>query len=233
MSKATRNVFLGQLDENLTESELRDDLSRFGPIDQVKIVRDKGIGFVHFLSILTAMKVVSTLSTEPAWLGKRIGYGKDRCAYVPRAQQAAVQAAQAQAAAALGHTLGMPGAPFSAFNAQSPVALYGAKFGSPAFAQNGFGSPMGGMGMGINGGGSPEWIGTSSLAGQGNRCVYMGGIPDQATTEDVCNVIKGGLLQQVKYMPDKHIAVSYGLFGVILETALIGSSRAATVHHLC
>lgn len=97
-SKATRNVYLGGLDENLSESELRDDLSRFGPIDQVKIVRDKSIGFVHFLSITAAMKVgfsivkrlsatdcerpvlqvVNTLPTEPGWAGKRVGYGKVR-----------------------------------------------------------------------------------------------------------------------------------------------------------
>lgn len=57
MAKATRNVYLGGLEESVTESQLRDDLSRFGPIDQVKIVRDKGIGFVHFLSITVAMRV--------------------------------------------------------------------------------------------------------------------------------------------------------------------------------
>jgi hypothetical protein len=61
MAKATRNVYLGGLDDSLTESELRDDLCRFGPIDQVKIVRDKGIGFVHFLSIGAAMKVGSNV----------------------------------------------------------------------------------------------------------------------------------------------------------------------------
>lgn len=56
-SNASRNVYLGGLDENLTEEQLRDDLSRFGLIDQVKIVRDKNIGFVHFLSISVATKV--------------------------------------------------------------------------------------------------------------------------------------------------------------------------------
>ena len=56
-SNASRNVYLGGLDENMTEEQLRDDLSRFGLIDQVKIVRDKNIGFVHFLSISTATKV--------------------------------------------------------------------------------------------------------------------------------------------------------------------------------
>lgn len=40
---ATRNVYLGNLDETVTEQSLRDDLSRFGPIDQVKIVRGKDV----------------------------------------------------------------------------------------------------------------------------------------------------------------------------------------------
>jgi RNA recognition motif-containing protein len=59
-SNASRNVYLGGLDENMTEEQLRDDLSRFGLIDQVKIVRDKNIGFVHFLSISIATKVRPT-----------------------------------------------------------------------------------------------------------------------------------------------------------------------------
>lgn len=56
-SNASRNVYLGGLDEGMTEEMLRDELSRFGLIDQVKIVRDKNIGFVHFLSISVATKV--------------------------------------------------------------------------------------------------------------------------------------------------------------------------------
>lgn len=56
-SGASRNVYLGGLEEGMSEEQLRDDLSRFGLIDQVKIVRDKNIGFVHFLSISTATKV--------------------------------------------------------------------------------------------------------------------------------------------------------------------------------
>ena len=56
-SNASRNVYVGGLDENMTEEQLRDELSRFGLIDQVKIVRDKNNGFVHFLSIAVATKV--------------------------------------------------------------------------------------------------------------------------------------------------------------------------------
>ena len=57
-SHATRNVYIGKLDENENEATLRDYFSReFGPIDQVKVVRDKNCGFIHFLSIAVAMKV--------------------------------------------------------------------------------------------------------------------------------------------------------------------------------
>lgn len=64
-SNASRNVYLGGLDENMTEEQLRDELSRFGLIDQVKIVRDKNIGFVHFLSISVATKVFWLFIPEP------------------------------------------------------------------------------------------------------------------------------------------------------------------------
>ena len=56
-SNVSRNVYLGGLDECTTEEQLRDDLSRFGLIDQVKIMQDKNIGFIHFLSIAVATKV--------------------------------------------------------------------------------------------------------------------------------------------------------------------------------
>ncbi|EPQ55306.1 hypothetical protein GLOTRDRAFT_121493 [Gloeophyllum trabeum ATCC 11539] len=172
-SNASRNVYLGGLDENMTEEALRDDLSRFGLIDQVKIVRDKNIGFVHFLSIATANKVVNTLPTEPAWAGKRVNYGKDRCAYIPKSQQAAAQAAQAAAA----QSLVSQAAPFS-----SPFTPYAANF-------------------------SPEAMGMGGMGGQGlNRTVYLGNIHPETTTEDLCNAIRGGVLQSIRYMPDKHIA---------------------------
>ena len=85
----------------MTEEQLRDDLSRFGLINQVKIVRDKNIDFMHFLSISTTTKVVTTLPMEPAWVGKRVKYGKDCCTYVPKLQQAATAAVKVAAAQSL------------------------------------------------------------------------------------------------------------------------------------
>lgn len=173
-SGATRNVYLGNLDETVTEQSLRDDLSRFGPIDQVKIVRDKNIGFVHFLSIAVAIKVVQTLVTEPEWATKRINFGKDRCAYVPKNQHQQQQ--HNMAAAAMG----------------SMAANYGG---------------FGGYGNDAAGSLSPLVMAASGdpNAQPGNRTVYLGNIHPDITTEEICNAIRGGILQEIRYIPDKHI----------------------------
>jgi hypothetical protein len=48
----------------------------------------------------------------------------------------------------------------------------------------------------------------------GNRTVYLGNIHPETSTEDLYNSIRGGVLQSVRYMADKHIAVSF--FGCLL-----------------
>ncbi|KAG8693083.1 hypothetical protein FRC09_010754 [Ceratobasidium sp. 395] len=183
-SNASRNVYLGGLDENTTEEQLRDDLSRFGLIDQVKIVRDKNIGFVHFLSISVATKVVATLPTEPAWAGKRVNYGKDRCAYVPKSQQT-----QGNAMATAAATAGLTG--FTPFSPMAPTGAFG-------LSVPGFESPT-----------SPAFAMAAAAAAAGsqmNRTVYLGNIHPETTSEDLCNAIRGGVLQSIRYMQDKHIA---------------------------
>ncbi|KAK7472188.1 hypothetical protein VKT23_000310 [Stygiomarasmius scandens] len=201
-SNASRNVYIGGLDENMTEEQLRDELSKYGLIDQVKIVRDKNIGFVHFLSIAVANKVVAQLPSEPGWSGKRVNYGKDRCAYIPKSQQAAAQQAQAaaaqslvaQSAAAAAAAVGVPqsmGAPSSngavVASPFTPYTPFGAADALQAMAAASA-VGMGGVGQGVN------------------RTVYLGNIHPETTTEDLCNAIRGGVLQSIRYMQDKHIA---------------------------
>ncbi|KAI9480989.1 MAG: hypothetical protein EXX96DRAFT_564974 [Benjaminiella poitrasii] len=77
---ATRNVYLGRLDEKDTEDRIRTALSQFGPIEQVRVIPEKSIAFVHFLSIHSATKCVSQLPDDPEWKEKRISYGRDHCA---------------------------------------------------------------------------------------------------------------------------------------------------------
>ena len=195
--QASRNVYFGQLDEHVTEETLRSSLSKFGPIDQVKLIREQNIAFVHFLSIQTAMKVVTTLPMSPEWSKYRINYGKDRCAYVPKGQQQ-IQAHNHQAAAmglATAMWLGYPTS-YSNYGHVPPCYLdAGAEMNTtsdgstPARLQ---GHPLGNV--------EPQ------LHQFGNRTVYLGNLHPDTTAEDICNHVRGGILQSIRYMPDRHIA---------------------------
>ncbi|KAF2862375.1 hypothetical protein K470DRAFT_256011 [Piedraia hortae CBS 480.64] len=175
-SNASRNVYLGNLPEGTTEEELREDLSKFGPIDTVKIVREKAIGFVHFLSIGNAIKAVAGLPQLPKWQPPRkVYYGKDRCAYVSKTQQQ--NAAQYLGIApGYAHTLnGTDRELISNALAQQSVAA----------------AAVATTAGGIN--------------NLGNRTVYLGNIHPETTIEEICNVVRGGLLHHIRYIPDKHI----------------------------
>ena len=175
-SGASRNVYLGNLPETVTDAELREDLGKFGPIDTVKIVREKAIGFVHFLSISNAIKAVAQLPQEPKWQApRRVYYGKDRCAYVSKTQQQ--NAAQ---------FLGIPAGYQNTLNAHDKDMI------SNTLAQQ----SMQAAAVATSAGG---------LNNLGNRTVYLGNIHPETTIEEICNVVRGGLLHHIRYIPDKHI----------------------------
>ncbi|KAK9456475.1 hypothetical protein V1511DRAFT_457514 [Dipodascopsis uninucleata] len=174
-SGASRNVYLGNLPETITEDEIREDLGRFGPIDTIKLVREKPIGFVHFLSISSAIKAVQQLPQEPKWSNRKVYYGKDRCAYVSKTQQQ-------NAAQFLGIT---PGYEHLVANADRDMI-------SNALAQQSAAA-------------AAVVTTTGGMANLGNRTVYLGSIHPDTTLEEICNVIRGGLLHHIRYIPDKHI----------------------------
>ncbi|KAL5383676.1 hypothetical protein DPSP01_005781 [Paraphaeosphaeria sporulosa] len=175
-SGASRNVYLGNLSEDVTEEELREDLSKFGPIDTVKIVREKAIGFVHFLSIGNAIKAVAQLPQEPKWQApRRVYYGKDRCAYVSKTQQ---QNAAQYLGIAPGYAHVLNGADRDMIsNALAQQSVAAAAVATSAGGVNNL----------------------------GNRTVYLGNIHPETTIEEICNVVRGGLLHHIRYIPDKHI----------------------------
>ena len=175
-SGASRNVYLGNLPDTVTDAELREDLGKFGPIDTVKIVREKAIGFVHFLSIGNAIKAVAQLPQEPKWQApRRVYYGKDRCAYVSKTQQ---QNAAQYLGIAPGYAHVLNGADKDLIsNALAQQSVAAAAVATTAG-------------------------GVSNL---GNRTVYLGNIHPETTIEEICNVVRGGLLHHIRYIPDKHI----------------------------
>ncbi|KAK4141635.1 uncharacterized protein C8A04DRAFT_30745 [Dichotomopilus funicola] len=175
-SGASRNVYLGNLPEDISDEELREDLGKFGAIDTVKIVREKNIAFVHFLSIANAIKAVSQLPQEAKWQApRRVYYGKDRCAYVSKTQQ---QNAAQYLGIAPGYAHMLTGADRDLIsNALAQQSVAAAAVATTA----------GGIGN------------------LGNRTIYLGNIHPETTIEEICNVVRGGLLHHIRYIPDKHI----------------------------
>ncbi|KFH40894.1 RNA-binding protein-like protein [Hapsidospora chrysogenum ATCC 11550] len=175
-SGASRNVYLGNLPEEITEDEIREDLGKFGAIDTVKLVREKNIAFVHYLSIANAIKAVGQLPQEPKWQApRRVYYGKDRCAYVSKTQQ---QNAAQYLGISPGYAHMLTGADrdlISSALAQQSVAA----------------AAVATTAGGIN--------------NLGNRTIYLGNIHPETTIEEICNVVRGGLLHHIRYIPDKHI----------------------------
>lgn len=175
-SGASRNVYLGNLPEELSEEELRDDLAKFGAIDTIKLVREKSIAFVHYLSIANAIKAVTQLPQEAKWQApRRVYYGKDRCAYVSKTQQ---QNAAQYLGIAPGYAHMLTGADRDLIsNALAQQSVAAAAVATTA--------------GGIN--------------NLGNRTIYLGNIHPETTIEEICNVVRGGLLHHIRYIPDKHI----------------------------
>src|SRR5262249_3219748 len=65
-----------------------------------------------------------------------------------------------------------------------------------------------------------------------NRTVYLGNIHPETTTEDLCNAIRGGVLQSIRDMHDKHIAVSLSLPPAFLNLKLLHSSSRSLIRLL-
>lgn len=173
---ATRNVYIGNLPKDYTEQNLINDLYEYGTIDTIKILPEKGVAFIHFCSILSAVKVVSNLSFKNEFYkDKKIYYGKDRCAFITKTQQH-------NAAQYLGLAPGMEHLVTNADRDFISFALLQQSAAAAAVATTAGGA--------------------NNL---GNRTVYLGNLPRDVKIEEICNVVRGGLLQMVKYLEDRHV----------------------------
>ncbi|KAF3992562.1 hypothetical protein FT663_01427 [Candidozyma haemuli var. vulneris] len=177
---ATRNVYLGNLNnpvtgEMITEAELREDLSSFGVIDCIKVIPDKGIAFIHFLSILSAIRCVANLPLKEKYLDKKCFYGKDRCAFITKTQQH-------NAAQYLGLAPGM----------EHVVTAADREFISSALVQQSAAAAQ----IATQAGGANNL---------GNRTVYLGNLHQESSVEEICNVVRGGLLQSIRFLSERHV----------------------------
>ncbi len=106
---------------------------------------------------------------------KKIFYGKDRCAFITKTQQH-------NAAQYLGLAPGMEHLVTNADREFISSTLLQQSAAAAAIATTAGGA--------------------NNL---GNRTVYLGNLPKDIKVEEICNVVRGGLLQNVKYLHDRHV----------------------------
>ncbi|KAI8141358.1 hypothetical protein BJV82DRAFT_670641 [Fennellomyces sp. T-0311] len=181
---ASRNVFLGSLDGSVTEQYLHEQLARFGEIEHIKLIKDKDIAFVHFLSTSSAIKCVTTLPTETQWASRRVNYGRDRCA--PSKSSSSPSSSSSSSYMPI-----FPSSTSYPLQVRFPSVSYDPYTGAPVETYPA--SPV-------------AATGTASLMGIANRTIYLGNIHPDTTCEEICNVVRGGILSQIRYLSDKHIA---------------------------
>ncbi|ODV85884.1 hypothetical protein CANARDRAFT_197738 [[Candida] arabinofermentans NRRL YB-2248] len=172
---ATRNVYLGNLEESTTEYELAQDLEEYGPIDTIKILGDKKIAFVHFTSILSAIRCVQSLPLVEKYKDRKVFYGKDRCAFITKTQQH--NAAQ---------YLGLNP------NSENLLNQVDRDLIANALVQQSNAAAV----IATSAGGS------SNL---GNRTIYLGNLHPDSTIEEICNVVRGGILQNIRLINERHV----------------------------
>ncbi|KAJ3285246.1 hypothetical protein HDU79_007475 [Rhizoclosmatium sp. JEL0117] len=223
LNGSCRNVYIGQCDETVTEESLRTEFEPFGPIDQIRVIPDKHIAFVHLCSVAQAMKAVATLPNRPFFAGKKVNYGKDRCGNMLIGNSApgnnpghgnnmggngAMHLGGNNMGGAMGMGMGMNG-----MGGMNPVAA------AMGMMNNGMGMGLGmlgagnvgGMGVGnsLGGGFDPAafaMMGNGGIPMNPQRTLYLGGLHPDATPKDICDVLRGGLVQKVNFLPEKNTA---------------------------
>jgi len=178
-SGATRNIYVGNIDESVTDDFLRHVFSRFGPIDCVDVIAAKRIAFVHFCSLQDALKCKEALNNDPQWSRFRTNFGPDRCAAGSKHKKYADRASRSAATGMGASVRGWSGTAGQAGGYSQP------KFGGQAY---------------------PATAGFEMAPSNGIRTVWLGGITEDMSAHDICNVVRGGLVDEVRMLREKKCA---------------------------
>ena len=122
---ASRNVYVGNLDETWTEERLRQDFSEYGEIELVNALREKSCAFVNFTNIANAIKAIEAIRSREDYQRFKVNFGKDRCGNAPRQNNQSGQHAQQQYHGQERDSLG------------SPSPINGTSLHAPSVSQHG------------------------------------------------------------------------------------------------
>jgi len=195
---ASRNVFIGGSVDRTSEEYLRDSLSRFGQIDCVDMLPAKKIAFVHFAAITSAIACKEALQADAQWKDFRLNYGKDRCCPDAKGRPHGASMAGAAVRRPVTHVpapavFGGNYPPTAGFTPAAP-----SPYATPAPAP--YAPPP--TPYSAAAAAPPPFAAYGGLA-VGERTVYLGGVGEETNLKDVLDNVYGGMIDQVKILPEK------------------------------
>jgi RNA recognition motif-containing protein len=176
---ASRNLFVGNVTDLVNEDMLMQLFSRFGPFENISIIRQKGIAFVNLTSIRNALAAKSALDGAELG-GKRIkvNFAKEKVGLKPGSVRRPTRPFMAVGEAAQGPSAGY----------YAPVAPLGPP---PQFF------PSQG----------PEFEPFVNNPTSGPRGIYLGNVHADVTPHDLCKLAnRFGALESVKIVEGKQCA---------------------------
>lgn len=183
MQGATRVVYVANATPDVTAERLAHDLSPYGTVEQSRVIPQKRIAFAHMTSVQDAVKAVTSFQFHDYWKQFRVNYGKDRCdrpTSLGRKSTNNPYETAASAPAVLPPQQITPSQSHS-MGGSSTISIHGeldSKSHSMSHAQ----PPL-------------------------PRVVYLGGLAEGTTCEDICNFVRaGGNLYSVRILPEKNCA---------------------------
>ncbi|ORZ40537.1 hypothetical protein BCR44DRAFT_37690 [Catenaria anguillulae PL171] len=222
---ATRNVYITGIHPTTPVAEIYADMEPFGMLDQVRVIPPRGehtmaIGFVHFASIHSAISCVQTLaSVNPKYYGRKVAYGKDRCAPggansmvqrsgvrggvmngqgaaggMPQQQQQLMQ--QQQQPYGDGYVQG-PSGGYGAPSSSAPLAAPASAAYSTIWPEDPTLTVTNNLSYMCSGQMSPLDAHAKLNPTGSARTLYFGNLPEDVIPEDVCNVVRAGLIERV------------------------------------
>lgn len=243
---ATRNVYIGSLSEDFTVEKIQSIMSPFGTVEKVNIVRDKRIAFVHFTCISMAMKAVEAFQADPEWADRRVSYGRDRCVRQDKQQPFGNKSNGASGYGYFDSNGNSRGAMSPTSSAQR-FHYQNAHERDFQMVQHAQQLADGGSQMNMlarlsqmyqNMYPSQQFYdafgreAVESSPSFDNRTIYLGSVHQDTTIEEICNVVRGGILQHIRYLTDRHIAfITFIYPGDALNFYQMASVQGVMIHN--
>ncbi|GMM32219.1 hypothetical protein DAMA08_049640 [Martiniozyma asiatica (nom. inval.)] len=223
---ATRTICISKLPMNINKQTLLKELGKFGEIECIRHVVSKNAAFISYFSIANSMKCVDQLPLSDSFLSScKIFYSSDSLGYYQSSQLHKVDEVENE-----GDELNFKNNEQDhgeeEYSDDENFSVSSSSYSPLDFQQFAFAPPNTSvmstphMNPLLSEFGTPifEFAPPASPFSQSfpvfnnnsdSRTVFIGNLSLNVNVEDVCNVLRGGILEKIDFLPEKRIAFAH------------------------